>query len=126
MRRIHNSKLLRPYRKNLRNHATPAEMSLWAYLKNSKLGGVKFRRQHSIGNYIVDFYCPSQRIAIELDGDIHKYDNVNSRDRNKQVYLDTLGIKLLRFENQLVFTNLENVLQEIVSCFNHPPNPLLD
>lgn len=95
-------------------------MSLWTYLKNSKLGGVKFRRQHSIGNYVVDFYCPSQRIAIELDGDIHKYDNVNSRDRNKQIYLDTLGIKLLRFENQLVFTDLEGILKKISSCFNHP------
>ena len=68
---INNKKILEPYRKSLRKNLTPAEAFLWRLLKNSQLENRKFRRQHSIGNYILDFYCPKIRLAIELDGDYH-------------------------------------------------------
>ena len=115
-------------RKKLRNKATVAESTLWKYLKNSQLKGTKFRRQHSIGDYIVDFYCPSARLAIELDGAVHTYDIINERDRNKTIFLEKMNIRLLRFENMLVFSNLEAVLGEILSCLNNTttPSPLLN
>jgi hypothetical protein len=63
---INNRKELEPYRKALRNNSTSAEIFLWDFLKNKKLAGRKFRRQHSVGNYILDFYCPDEKLAIEL------------------------------------------------------------
>ena len=128
MKHIHNNTSLRMIRKKLRNKATVAESTLWKYLKNSQLKGIKFRRQHSIGDYIVDFYCPSARLAIELDGAVHTYDIINERDRNKTIFLEKMNIRLLRFENKLVFSNLEAVLGEILSCLNNTttPSPLLN
>ena len=128
MKHIHNNTSLRMIRKKLRNKATVAESTLWKYLKNSQLKGTKFRRQHSIGDYIVDFYCPSARLAIELDGAVHTYDIINERDRNKTIFLEKMNIRLLRFENKLVFSNLEAVLGEILSCLNNTttPSPLLN
>jgi len=64
---INNKKILINYRKNLRNNPTPAEKELWNYLKNKQLAGRKFRRQHSIDNFILDFYCPAEKLAIELN-----------------------------------------------------------
>jgi very-short-patch-repair endonuclease len=69
--RIHNRVELKPFRKKLRNNSTSAEATLWTYLKNRQLEGRKFRRQHSIGNYIADFYCPEEQLVIELDGEGH-------------------------------------------------------
>ena len=127
MKHIHNNTSLRIIRKELRNNATSAEATLWKYLKNSQLRGNKFRRQHSIGDYIVDFYCPSAQLAIELDGEVHAYDTINERDRNKNVFLKQMNVRLLRFENKLVFTNLEAVLGKISSCLSNTttPSPLL-
>ncbi len=68
---IHNIKYLEVLRKDLRNNLTPAEATLWKYLQHSKLDSRKFRRQHSVNNYIIDFYCPSEKLGIELDGNIH-------------------------------------------------------
>jgi len=67
----HNKKSLKNYRKDLRNNQTSAETRLWMLLKNKQLEGRKFRRQHSINNFIVDFYCPSEKLVIELDGQVH-------------------------------------------------------
>ena len=69
---IHNKKYLEPFRKELRNNLTPAEAFLWKQLQKRQLKGRKFRRQHSIENFIVDFYCPQEQLIIELDGEIHK------------------------------------------------------
>lgn len=68
---IHNRKYLKQRRKDLRNNATISEKRLWIALKKSQLKGRKFRRQHSIENYIVDFYCPSEKLIIEVDGNMH-------------------------------------------------------
>ena len=70
--RIHNRERLRVLRRALRNNATNAEAILWRYLKRRQLKGRKFRRQHSIGPYIVDFYCPAEKLAVELDGDTQR------------------------------------------------------
>ena len=111
--RIFNRKYLKEKRKHLRNNSTGAEILLWTYLKQSQLKGIKFRRQQSIGNYIVDFYCPEEKLAIELDGEFHFDEEVKIYDRERTNYINKLGIKVLRFENQEVLYNLENVLKSI-------------
>lgn len=116
---IHNRKYLEKFRKENRRNSTSAEATLWHHLKAKQLGW-KFRRQHSVGNYILDFYCATERIAVELDGEYHftaegrKYDEVRTK------YLNGLNIKVLRFENKRVFEDLEGVLGEIRGAFSPP------
>lgn len=117
MKYLCNDPKLMRIRKSLRNNSTSAEAALWRYLKNSQLNGRKFRRQYGIGNYIVDFYCPRERLAIELDGNIHEYDSVNENDRNKSTFLRANNINILRVKNQHVFDNLESVLSTIEARF---------
>jgi very-short-patch-repair endonuclease len=113
----HNRKYLKPYRQNLRSRLTPAEAFLWSYLKSKQLEGRKFRRQHSIENYIVDFYCPEEKIAIELDGQVHEFEMQHHKDKVRDLRLDELGIKVLRFENQFVFDQLPLVMEMIKAEF---------
>lgn len=94
---------------------TFAEIILWGYLKNKQLSGLKFRRQQGIGKYIVDFYCPSNKLAIELDGDIHFEKEVLKIDLLKAKYLKETGIKLIRFYNIDILNNIEYVLEKIKS-----------
>ena len=109
-----NAKEEKVYRKTLRNNMTPAEATLWRTLKGRGAGGLKFRRQQSIGPFILDFYCPKYRLGIELDGTSHDYKY--EYDETRTEYLHGQGIRILRFTNQQVFTSLEAVLAEIVSA----------
>ena len=111
----HNKLYLKQYRKSLRNKATAAEAFLWNYLKKSQLDGRKFRRQHSIDNYIVDFFCFEECLAVELDGEIHN--RQIEEDKIRDAYLLSKGIKVVRFENRFVFEHLEQVLDDIKSNF---------
>lgn len=114
----HNRQELKDNRRNLRSNLTPAEIRLWKCLQNKNLDGRKFRRQHSIGNYIVDFYCPEHRLVIELDGDVH-FNPVNEQyDLIRDDYIKSLGIVVLRFKNGDVFEKIDNVLNEIRAHFN--------
>ena len=114
----HNKIQLISFRKKLRNKGTAAEAELWNYLSNRKLAGRKFRRQHSIGCFILDFYCPSEKIAIELDGEDHYWQEGIDKDLRKQLYLQEHCISTLRFENKLVFHDIEYVLKTISSAFH--------
>ena len=114
--RIHNQQNLKNLRQQNRSNLTPAEAELWKHLKSSQLGR-KFRRQHSVGKYILDFYCPSEKLAIELDGKDHFTDNGFERDEERTKFLKNLSIKVLRFENKDVFEQLEGVLAEITAQF---------
>ncbi len=114
---VHNRKYLKQFRKDLRNNLTPAEATLWKTIQKSQLEGRKFRRQHSVGNYILDFYCPAEKLAIELDGQDHFTASGSERDNDRDEYLKTLNITVLRFENREVFDNLECVLEEIKCNF---------
>ncbi|WP_439651153.1 endonuclease domain-containing protein [Pontibacter harenae] len=78
----------------------------------------KFRRQHSVGNFILDFYCPSEHLAIELDGQVHQHAAAEQADIERDQALQELGIKVIRFENKEVFNNLQAVLHEISGCFS--------
>ena len=111
--KLHNIRDLKENRKQLRNRLTPAEAKLWSLLKNSQLEKRKFRRQHSVGPYVLDFYCPSERLCIELDGAAHFTDGGYEYDSARTEYLDALNIYVIRFENKDLFENTERVLAEI-------------
>ncbi|OSZ82953.1 cytosine methyltransferase [Chitinophagaceae bacterium IBVUCB1] len=117
-RKINNLSYLKDRRKELRNNLTPAEAALWKLLQKSQLKGRKFRRQHSIDNYIVDFYCPAEKLIIELDGQVHNSPITALNDADRDNHLKSLGYKILRFENKLVFENTEWLLDEIERAFN--------
>jgi very-short-patch-repair endonuclease len=117
MRHNINTSNLRAVRKYLRNHSTSAEAELWKYLSGKKLYGRKFRRQYSIGNYILDFYCVSEKLAIELDGDPHGDYIQIQKDITRDNYLKKLGITTIRIQNRFVFQDPEYVRQLIVSGF---------
>ena len=92
---------------------------MWKHLQRKKLYGKKFRRQHSIESFIVDFYCASEKLIIELDGEVHLNPTSEQKDENRDMELNELGYKVLRFENQMVFHHLESVLQEIRDNFKY-------
>lgn len=106
-----------PYRKALRKRLTPAEAFMWKLLQGHKLGGRKFRRQHSVGNYILDFYCHSEKLAVELDGAGHFTEEGMQKDAIRTAYLHECGITVIRFENKLVFERTDWVLEEIRKGF---------
>lgn len=118
MKNLHNRKYLKPIRKELRNNLTSAEATLWKSLQRKQLKGRKFRRQHSIENYIVDFYCASEKLIIELDGAYHLDFAQSNRDFERQKRLEQLGFRFIRFENKMVFEDLEDLLNEIMRNFN--------
>jgi very-short-patch-repair endonuclease len=113
---IYNVKSKQSRRKELRNNSTAAEAILWRALKGRQLDGKKFRRQHGIGRYIADFCCPECRVIVELDGAPHSNIEVAEYDLQRTEYLANNGYTVLRFENKMVYHQLERVLEVIGSC----------
>jgi len=111
---LHNLEILKERRRALRNGSTSAEASLWKVLKGKQLEGLKFRRQHSVGKYILDFYCPEHKLAIELDGQYHFEEGQMLRDEVRDKFLAEIGIKVIRIENNNVFNNIDMVLNYIL------------
>jgi len=99
--------------KVLRKKMTEAEKKVWKELRNRNLSGYKFRRQHPVGQYIVDFYCPGRGLVIEIDGGIHNEPEKHEKDQNRQAELDRLGLKVIRFTNEEVQGDIENVMLKI-------------
>ncbi|WP_269522529.1 endonuclease domain-containing protein [Coraliomargarita parva] len=114
---IHNRSEMKQKRRDLRHKMTAAETRLWKYLKSSQLENRKFRRQHSVGPYILDFYCPTEKLSIELDGESHEGPIAAQHDAKRTAYLNAHGIRVLRFENQAVFDMPEGVLNRIREVF---------
>lgn len=114
---IHNRKYLKDRRKSLRNNLTSAEATLWKSLQKKKLEGRKFRRQHSIFNFVVDFYCASENLIIELDGAGHLDFTQQNYAYDRTLKLEKVGFTVLRFEDKLVYEQLEHVLREIENHF---------
>ena len=121
--RIHNRKSMKEIRRNLRHSLTPAEATLWKALQGSKLAGKKFRRPHSVGNYVVDFYCPECKLAIELDGEKHFNSLASEYDLRRTEFLKRCDIEVLRFENRAVFEHSEGVLEAIRRRLTTPSPP---
>jgi len=97
----------------LRKKATEPERILWRHLRNRNFAGYKFRRQHPFDDYVLDFYCPSAKLAVELDGGGHNYHAGQIRDRTRSEFLARRGIVVLRFWNHQVRRELDSVLQAI-------------
>ena len=116
-KKLHSLPILKEKRTNLRNNLTPAEAKLWSALKNRQLHDRKFIRQHSIANYIVDFYCPAEKLIVELDGQVHFNPGASENDLIRTEQLSQLGFTIIRFENKLVFEDMDGVLCEIARHF---------
>ena len=115
MTRLYNHPDLKDKRRVLRRHQTDAERKLWQILRNQQLDGLKFFRQYSIGNYIVDFYCPRIRLAVEVDGGQH-LDRHTDKARTECLLKE--GITVLRFWNNEVLTNPAGVYEKIRSTIS--------
>ncbi len=107
---------LKPRVRELRQHATPAEALLWERLRAGRLDGFRFRRQHAIGGYIVDFWCAPARLAIELDGSAHSATAAADTERTRR--LAAHGVTVLRFSNGRVRDDTEGVLREIAAALH--------
>jgi len=105
--------------RELRQKQTPAEEALWELLRNRQLADLKFRRQHQIGDYIVDFFCAEHGLIVELDGSIHATPERKKIDTKRDAYLRAIGHTVLRFENSRVFDDTDALLSKILSAL--PP-----
>ncbi len=104
---------LKPLAREKRHEPTPAERKLWHYLRGRKVGNAKFRRQHSIERFIVDFFCLEAHLGIEVDGEIHRYTTLE--DAIRQEFLESLGLRIIRFTNSEILHNIDGVLIQIAS-----------
>jgi len=105
----------------MRNNPTPAEAVLWECLRNKKLKGLRFRRQHGVGPYIADFYHAPTKTIIELDGEIHNDPEVKTNDIAKEEYLKEYGYNIIRFRNYDVLNDLDGVIKIILHAVMPPP-----
>jgi very-short-patch-repair endonuclease len=113
MTEIFNRSSEKQKRQRLRSHSPTAEQRLWFRLRNRQLLGYRFRRQYSVGHYVLDFYCPRLRLAIEVDGDSHFQADAPEYDQHRQRYIESLGIHVLRFTNTEVWEHLDDVVARV-------------
>ncbi len=113
MTKIFNKTKEKIKRKLLRNNMPKAEIILWSKLKGKGLGH-KFRRQYSVDKFVLDFYCPKLKMAIEIDGGSHYIDGAKERDIERQRIIEYYGISFIRFTNNEIYENLDGVLIKIV------------
>ena len=112
MRKVFNRRDETRKRQSLRNKMPLAERLLWRHLRNESLG-VKFRRQVSIGKYVVDFYCPALHLAIEVDGESHAGEAAQAYDEARQNEIESLGVRFIRVSNEDVYCNALDVAASI-------------
>jgi very-short-patch-repair endonuclease len=106
----------------LRVGMTEAEKKLWEYLRQKPLG-FKFRRQHPLAFYILDFYCHKMKLSIELDGEYHHSEEQKEKDAERTEYINSLGIREIRYPNSIVMNNLDLVIKELESLIKEGPKP---
>jgi len=112
---------LKQYSRQLRKDMTDAERPLWSKIRRKQINNCQFYRQRVIGSYIVDFYCHSARLVIELDGGQHFTDEAIERDEVRDRFLRNQGLKVLRFSDSEVFENTDGVLDKILEVLENPP-----
>jgi len=108
-----NDPTLKQRRRELRRNQSDAERALWAKVRNKQFLGMKFFRQYSIGPYILDFYCPTVKLAVELDGGQHNQSNNREHDVTRSDYLKTQRIDVIRFWNNEVLLDIQGVLSKL-------------
>jgi very-short-patch-repair endonuclease len=109
----YNNPTMKDRRRALRHNLSKAEAIMWKRLSRRQMHGCKFRRQHSVDQYVLDFYCPELKLAIEIDGDSHFVPDADISDKERQKYIETFGIRFLRFTNTDVCKNLDGVCRVI-------------
>jgi very-short-patch-repair endonuclease len=107
--------------RSLRKNMTDAEQLIWHCLRRKQLGGFRFRRQHPVGRFVLDFFCCEAKLAIELDGAQHNEPDARLRDNERTSFLQQDGFRVIGFWNNEVLENLEGVLEKIYSLLQHPP-----
>ena len=125
---LYNLTEVKQKRRGLRKNQPAPETLVWNTIRNRQISDFKFKRQFSIGHFIVDFYCPELKLAIEIDGDSRYVQEAIIKDRERQDYLEKFGIKFLRFTNLDVMTNLEGVIETVqrsIHDLKPHPSPLL-
>jgi very-short-patch-repair endonuclease len=115
------SKSIRQAAREFRRAATPTEQLLWEALRNNRLGGHKFRRQHPVGRFVLDFYCHEERLAIEVNGGIHQRQQV--ADRERQETLESMGIRFIRLPAERAQEDLPGALEAIQQALTTGPSP---
>jgi very-short-patch-repair endonuclease len=123
MKFLRNDPALKQRRRELRRNQTEAEKTIWRHLRNRQLQGMRFFRQYSVGPYVLDFYCPAVKLAIELDGGQHiQYEN-REYDSARSEYLKAQGIDVMRFWNHEVLLDTDSVLTKLMERLtpNNPP-----
>jgi len=118
MNHLYNPPPQKKLRKTLRREQTKAEAFLWSRLRNKRFNGLKFYRQYGVGRYILDFFCPSIKLVIEVDGGHHAKEANENYDKHRSLYLKSEEIKVIRFWNNQVLGNMESVLQMILEVVN--------
>ena len=113
MTKIYNKNSQKPKRQKLRRQMPGAEIILWNRLRRRQIAGVKFRRQYSVDRFVLDFYCPQLKLAIEVDGPTHQSAEAQGYDQFRQKIIEGLDIQFLRFENRDVYQNIDGVLDAI-------------
>ncbi|MBZ0180486.1 MAG: endonuclease domain-containing protein [Melioribacteraceae bacterium] len=121
MTKLYNRQQEKEKRRELRQNETIAETNMWSQLRNRGCLSLKFKRQFSIGKYIIDFYCPEYKIAIELDGNVHELEDIKKYDAKSQKYLEDYGIHFIRITNNeylgnpnKAFDKIERSIKEII------------
>lgn len=115
MNLLFNNPRLKERRAELRKQQTPSEKQLWSKLRNKQFHNLKFYRQYSVGYYILDFYCPQKKLAIELDGSHHSKPDEIIYDQERTLYLNAAGIDVIRFYNHEIENDLSATLKKITS-----------
>ena len=114
-----NHPATKEYRQLLRREETPTERMLWKHLRGKQLDGYRFRQQHGFGPYILDFYCPSIRLGIELDGSVHDTPEAQQKDVDRAEFLNQNHIHVIRFRNEEVEEDIGSVLDKIRIYINN-------
>ncbi|SOD18485.1 endonuclease domain-containing protein [Nitrosomonas ureae] len=115
---------LKPFSRTLRSNLTDAEQRLWSKLRRKQILGVQFYRQKPLANYIVDFYCAAANLVIELDGSQHFEPDHQASDSERDRILESLGLRVLRFDNRQVMQELDAVMRVIFEAVEEiPPGP---
>lgn len=132
MTSYYNIEELKHLRRALRKQPIPSEILMWSVLRGRKFMNLKFRRQYGLGRYIIDFYCPSLHLAIEVDGESHTWPGAPERDRIRQEWIVKQGVTVVRFLSSEVINNIDGVLQRLeevvktVGSKNPPPHQYME
>jgi very-short-patch-repair endonuclease len=112
----YNKSTMTQRRRALRKNLPEAEIILWSKLSRKQMLGYKFRRQYSVDQYVIDFYCPELKLAVEIDGDSHFIPGAQEQDKARQEHIEAFGIRFLRFTNEDVCKNVDGVCQTVYNA----------